>query len=346
MKNRILLLLPIILLLSCQKDFMPEPVPDGLPVEVSFDFEIARAHTKASTATSYAWENRINSVQYFIFNSNGQLEANFTNTGTGTVTRTITTGSKTIWAVVNVPESRFSGCKTQSEFESREVSLDDVASYSFPMSGSVTRTITAGSNNVTIPVSQLVCRVIYQDIYNELEGCLEGEDIELENIYLTNVVCNSKNTGAAPSTIQWSTKCGRRDNATAASHFVEEYDDVEYNRWTFWDEWVTISWSDDYGMSDYFYFFPNPTTSDRNGWAYPFTPRYTRIVAELSIRGQRYYYPINLNGAQRNHSYDVYLTVTHPGSIDPDTFDWAEIQDVTISIGGFDEWDDDLVITY
>ena len=344
MKKILILVTLVSLLASCHKD--ETIVPEGLPAEVTFGVEFSSVQTKASNSTSYSWENKVNSVQYFVFNKSGLLEASFSNTGTGTVSKTLATGQKTIWAVVNVPEERFSGCTDLSDFLSREVSFDDVSSYSFPMSGSTTATITSGSNTINISVSQLLCRLIFQDIVNQLEDNLEEENFEVGNIFLSNVVCNSRIDGGMPSTIEWSAKCGRKDGALSADDYIENGNDFKYG-WTHDNLGDYVYWDDDYGIGDFFYFFPNNSTSvDVNGWTSPFTPRYTRLVVEVYIRGERYFYPINLNGAKRNHSYDLYLTITRPGSLDPDTFDWAEIEDITINIGGFDDWDEDFVITY
>ena len=343
--KKLLLIIPFLaVMLACQKD--PVPVSEDGSAEITFSIDLPSPQTKASEATVYSWENTVNSIQYYIFNAEGRLEAYFMTTSPASVTRSVSIGRKTVWAVVNVPESRFSGCTSLSDFLSRGVSFADIASYNFPMSGSVSTIITTGSNTVSVQVSQLVCRVIFKDISNALDNSLQGEDFSVGNIFLSNVVCNSRIDGSTPSALGWSSQCGRCSGATSPDEYVEWEEDVSYPLWTFCDESTDVIWDECYCMGDFFYFFPNPTVSDTCGWTYPFTPRYTRIVVEIFIRGERYYYPINLNGAKRNHSYDLHLTVTRPGSLDPDTFDWAEIQDVNITIGGFDDFDDDLEIIY
>lgn len=349
MKNRLLLILSLISLVSCQKDFTPDTVNEDLPACLAIEVNIGGypCYTKASSTYEYPYEKKVNSVNYYVFNSSGMLEASFSNTSTSAVQRTLTTGTKTIYALVNMPASRFSSCKTLSELESKCAFLSDIDDYGMPMSGKKTVTITTGANTVTINVERLLSRITIEDIYNELSNSLEGEDIELGQIYLTNLIGSNTIAGGTPSSYQWYNFAGRRDDATGPEDIIEYVYDCAFLYWNLYEEFCIVSWGDSDCPSTPLYFFPNnTTTTDRNGWSTTKTARFTRLVVEAFIRGERYFYPINLNGAKRNTAYDLYLTITHPGSLDPDTFDWAEIQDVVINIGGFDEWDDDFVITY
>ena len=128
---------------------------------------------------------------------------------------------------------------------------------------------------------------------------------------------------------------------------IRDWRDCSYQEFTYGDTYDTILYQDE-SFEDSFclYFFPNPATSDVNGWSSSFSQRYTRIVTAIEIDGETYYYPVNIVGTLRNHAYTLYLTITHLGSKDPDTFQFVEVQDVTITVGGFDEFDDDFEITF
>jgi hypothetical protein len=60
--------------------------------------------------------------------------------------------------------------------------------------------------------------------------------------------------------------------------------------------------------------------------------KFTRLVIQADLNGTTYYYPININrvgfgysesndhmGIKRNTSYSVEVTITRPGSLDPDS---------------------------
>lgn len=348
MNNRLLLLLSMILIISCEKEPAKEHFVAGDEAPVSLSVEVFDyPSTKGSSTYEYPFEKKVNSVAYYVFNSGGKLEASFTNTSTSAVQRKLTTGAKTIYALINMPSSRFSSCKTVSELESKCAFMSDLDNGGMPMSGKKSVTISAGSNTVTISVERLLSRITIGNIYNRLANSLEGEEIRLGNIYLTNIVGSSTIAGGTPSTYQWYNFAGRRDNATGAGDFINAETDCAFRSWSFYKDSRTVSWNSYESPSNPLYFFPNnTTTTDRNGWSTSKTARFTRLVVEAYVRGERYFYPINLNGAKRNTAYDLNLTITRPGSLDPDTFDWAEIQDMEITIGGFDEWDDDFVITY
>jgi len=346
---RKLLLLQTALLLalvSCQKESLPNLEPEQEETaEVNFCISLDEPSTKSYTG-EYSFEKNVERVTFFVFNEKGMLDTYFTGSPTSSVTKTISTGTKTIWALVNINPTRFYSCTRLSQFESCETNFHDMSRDAFSMSGKVTKTITSGSNSLSVPVERYVARIFVEEIVNNLEGNLEGEDIEIRNIYVTNVVGNCLINGSFPSSPIWFNKFGRSDWAEGPDDYINCVDDSELEYLTVSEEGYYLFWEDVYEACAPLYFFPNNATSDVNGWSSTFTKRYTRIVVEAYIRDELYFYPVNIIGAQRNHSYSLILNITRPGSKDPDTFVWSEIQDVSITIGGFDEWDDDFIITY
>lgn len=346
--KKIILLFCLAAMAACSKEELPMNItPDGVSAEVSFSVRDSGPQTKSGGFTDvYSFEKTVNTVSYFIFDDHGRLELAVTRENTSSFTERILVGEKTIYAIVNIDASKFSGISTLSAFESLETSFSDMSRDAFSMSGKVTRTITEGQNSVVVPVERYVARIHVAEIRNSLSGNLEGEDIEIRNIYVTNVVGNCLVNGSFPSVPVWYNRFGRADGASSATAYINCYDDSELGILAVSEEGYYLCWDDTYEACTPLYFFPNNATSDVNGWSSSFSKRYTRVVVEAYIRDELYFYPVSIIGAKRNHSYTLYLDITRAGSKDPDTFIWSEIQDVAFTIGGFDEWDDDFVITY
>lgn len=346
MKKSLLIILPVLMLMtlsSCEKE---GPVCQEGQEDVQFSISLENTGTKATNyTTEFQAERTVNSVHFYVFDSKGRLEAEFDGSKTSAVTKRVSTGSKTVWAIANISASRFSSCRTLSDFESKEVSFADFTTTNYPMSGKKSVTISTGSNTVTVAVERFVSRICIAQVTNMLEGALDSDDLEVTNIFLENVVGNCKVTGAAASSLQWYNQCGRRDSNH--SYLISMKSDASYPDFTFdGGSWTTVGWGSTEDFYSCLYMFPNSSTSTVCGWSGTFSPRYTRAVIEVCIRDEYYYYPINIVGAKRNFAYTIYLTITHLGSLDPDTFNWARMQDVSITVGGFDDFDEDFEITY
>ena len=341
MKTRSILTLAssALLLLSCMNPLQE----DGCRVELTIDLGTA---TRASNyTTELPAESSVRSVAYYVFDSQGRLEATASSSGLSAVTVSVRTGSKTVWAAVNIPASRFSGVTTLQDFESKEVSFRDFSADLFPMAGRKAVTIGNGGVSLSIPVERFVSRICVAEVRNRLAGSLAGKSMTVRSCYLTNVPGNSRITGAAPASQLWYNRFGRRDGGGEAD-IISSASDASFSGFTFAGIGSTVQSGRSVTPLAFLYFFPNPATSDATGWASTFTPRYTRIVTVIEIDGKTYYYPVSITGNVRNHAYTLYLTVTHLGTHDPDNFEYDTTQDVTIDIGGFDDFGDDFEIIY
>ena len=338
------MLLPVALLaLSCAK---PEPIEVDTLGQVCISIDLG-ADTKASNYTT-EWNNEktVHSVGYYIFDSQGRLEAVWNASSAAAVSGRVTSGTKTVWAVVNIPASRFSDVRTLPQFEAKEVSFADMSTSSFPMSGK--KSVYVGTGNVTtsIPVERFVARLCVAKITNGLSGAHANADVFLRSVFLSNVLGNARVDGGTASSYLWYNKCARMSGGGSGA-LIQDEQDSDLSDFLFYDlGYEYLEQGDSSEPYCCMYMFPNPITTDVNGWANPFTLRLTRVVAAIEIDGECYYYPVNLKGIKRNNAYTLYLTVTHLGSKDPDTFDFVTDQDVVITIGGFDDFDDDFVITY
>ena len=82
-----------------------------------------------------------------------------------------------------------------------------------------------------------------------------------------------------------------------------------------------------------FYCFRNGSEVDPNGYHSNFSPQRTVLVLTIDIAGKDYYYPVVLasdKGIQPNHTYTVDVSVSGPGSNDPN--DIIHKSDIGISI--------------
>lgn len=343
------------LLSSCQKDY-PEitHTNENGNCELSLSIESDTDDTKSiSNDTALrAYESSVYKITYLVFASNGALEASKSVTGnssSGIIH--VSSGTKTVYAFVNVDPSKFSYVTNESDLYYTLVDLKDnrlSINKGLTMYGSSTVTILPGGKTVlsTITVSRHVARIVLGRVTNALSGVLAGKDIGVDCVFLTNLYAYSSITGRSYNSLSWYARCGRAKGYGDKDSMIWDSSDTEAGYLTYQDIWEYIGEGESIEPGCAMYFFPNNTTSDQCGWRVPFTSRYTRIVVAADIDEETYYYPVSITGAQANKAYTLDLTITRLGSKDPDTFEFCEVQDVVINIGGFDEWDDDFEITF
>ena len=283
--------------------------------------------TKAVTAytTAQAYETQVNSVQILVFDSAGKIDK-YLNAGTKTSGISISTvaGAKTVWAVVNGPD--LSSCGTMSALQSTAITLggnnSTTASTGFVMAGSNTCTVGTSSVNCAITVSRFVSRVALVSIKNSLPASYGSMTINCA--YLTNVVGNQNIAGNA-SASTWYNKFGRADESTqVSSHII---DGSTYKASCEALTYKSISGTAAIGASHapstpyLFYCFPNSSTTAPGAFSTTFAAQRTVLVVKATVGGAVNYYPVVLDDAApaRNSSYTVALTITGPGSSDPNT---------------------------
>ena len=305
-----------------------EPENDCLPCQeektatlnVSLDFENDTQTKATSYVTSQTYETTVNNVQILVFDSTGALNAYVdADKSVAGITINTTTGSKTVWAIVNGPD--LSSVTTIGVMTAKTIDLGDnstTASEGFVMAGSTTCTVSSSTTTAIITVNRFVSRVALAKVTNSLPDSYGS--LTVNNVTLTNVVGNQNLAGAAtPST--WYNKMGRKDGATASSQII---DGSSYLASCPTLTFKSISSSVANGSSltpstpYLLYCYPNSTTTDATGWASSFTARKTRLVVTATISGTKYYYPVVIDTLQRNTAYTVELTITGLGSTDPD----------------------------
>lgn len=245
-------------------------------------------------------ESALNTLQVFVFRSDGTLEISVGGTS-GNVKLECSTGQKDIIALVNAPS--MDDVTDKKTFESKVSSLTDNQAGSFVMYGSRSENVSMESGTVEIQVARLVARISVHKITNALSSeQYRDAELELRGVYLLNVAGDAKYSGGHTPSVWYN-----RQKVEPHPELLTE--DMDINS--------KIEPGRSYNTSHYFYCYPNPVDSDSvdSNWS----PRYTRIVIEVSLDGKTYYYPISIPGIQKNHTYRIEeLVITRPGSLDPD----------------------------
>ena len=304
-----------------------EPENDCLPCQeektatlnVSLDFENDTQTKATSYVTSQTYETAVNNVQVLVFDSTGALNAYVdADKSVAGITINTTTGSKTVWAIVNGPD--LSSVTTIGGMTAKTIDLGDnstTASAGFVMAGSTTCTVSS-TTTASISVRRLVARIALQKVNNSLPASYGA--ITINNVTLINVVGNQNLNGSA-SISTWYNKMGRKDGATASSQIIDgSTNAASCPTLTFKSVGSSVTNGSSLTPSTpyLFYTYPNSTTTDATGWTESFTARKTRLVVTATISGTKYYYPIVIDAPARNTAYTVELTITGLGSTDPD----------------------------
>lgn len=276
-------------LVSCQRENAPA---DGKPVEVNVTIQ-GTAPTRA-TEVQYADESRVENLQVYVFND-GNLE-DYRNAGESmTAQLTATSGTRTVWALVNAPA--ISDITTEAELKSRVSLLSDNRKDAFVMTGSTTQELTDGGT-VPVTVKRIVSRVSIGKITTAYQYSLASESLVINGIYLINVAADN-NYAADGKPTTWVNQLGHKDNT---------YDALLYDAVN-----LKVNNGGSHTKEHVFYPYPNPTetASYEDTW----NPRHTMLVVEVTFQGVKGYYPIELPVLERNKTYVIdELVVKHrPG---------------------------------
>ena len=306
---------------SCDKDAGLSPCQEERgTLTVSLDFE----EDPLTRATSYVeaqdYETAVNRVQVLVFDSSGALNS-YVDAGksTGSISISTTTGSKTVWAVVNGPD--LSAAKTITNVQNKAIDMNDngtTTTKGFVMSGYASCTVSSSTSTVSIPVKRHLARVALQKVTNSLPASYGS--ITIDNVMLTNVVGDQNFAGTA-AVRNWLNKMGRKSGATVSSMIIDGNSHYATNpELTFDKIGAELANGASHSPSTPYllYGYPNSTSTDATGWAINFTARKTRLVVTATINGTKYYYPITIDSPARNTAYTVELTITGIGSNDPD----------------------------
>lgn len=316
-------------LASCTEITPEKPVEAGRSViDIVFDGGGSRSGLKPS-----AGERKLNTLEVFIFDSAGHFETEALveinpDGYSASASATVSNGFKTIWAVANIPG--MDGSKhTAASMSDAIVPLSSIAPGSIVMSGSDSRNIT-GNTSLEIKLKRIVSKVCLSSVKRNFSDAGKASlQLVVEDAYLSNVPGEaflSGKTTPESSIINWYNRLG--------VHSDTSLDAILYrsglNR--------NLLQGETYTPSDVvFYTYRNPSSSVT-----------TRLVLKTSLAGisTPFYYVVNMPPLDPNRVYDVSLTLTRPGSPDPDNPDGeGEVSlNVSPSISAAD-WDEVIPVS-
>ncbi|MGM9736842.1 MAG: fimbrial protein [Candidatus Cryptobacteroides sp.] len=261
-------------------------------------------------------EFAVNNVQIFVFRKDGSLDAYSNGAKKDGIKLTCTTGEKTVIAVVNAPD--MSSVISKDELLGTKSLLTHNTLSNFVMTGETGEDI-KGNKSITVNVKRIAARISIESIEVDYESdAYKSAEVKLTGIYVLNAAGESDYALTAKPGI-WYNK---------GSYLQSGVDALIYKN----IGGTTLSEGSPYSIAEYFYVYPN-----RETWAVDSEWPVTKLVVETTINGKAYYYPVRFPDIVRNTKYRIpKLTITRPGSDDPD----VEVvsNDCTFSII-VDDWD-------
>lgn len=288
-------------------------VPSGKPAQLSISLKKSAISTKASEAGT-ANESKINTVDIFVFNSTGDLDAydqyDFTaNAYSESNKPTIgcTTGpGKIVYAVVNgqwTKEYLAAHIDTEDALKALVFELDknikSGALNNFQMVGHNSKDFTPGANVISVTVSRAVARVRLKKITRQFSSSAQNGELKVVDVYMSNAVGSYGLDGTvkcAADNIWWN------KFAYDANHVPTGYIAIDAAM----DSWLhktpatpqTIASDSSVETPDYvFYVMPNQVPYDAEDGGTAWTPRRTKLVIQVEYTptggtARTYYYAI------------------------------------------------------
>ena len=262
-------------------------------------------------------------IQVLVFNSEGDLLAYGANEDSSTkVSLSIPTGTVECYAVVNSYDD-LSVIATKTVFLKHISHLKDNDPTRMEMLGSVTKSVVAGENSVSISVKRFASKVQIDKITPAFTApAHRAMEFKLTGIYLINV------NGTCPYTMV----------PTAASESTSWYNKRKYVSGDC-NHLITDKFSTPvvmqtaagvvtpYSKSHYLYCYPNPVTTDVSTTTW--SERVSRLVVETTLGGTTYYYSVNIPTPQCNTVYQITnMKITGIGTDTPD----AVVQKGSLSV--------------
>ena len=312
MKKCLLIIEISALLAGCVKVVEPH-YADYAEETVKVSFEVPVAGTRAIVPFP---EDRIESLQVFVFDPLGQIQNYGTSEG-NSLDLTCTTGQKTFSALVNAPSC--TGIKSLEELRSMNSDFRDNSPGAFVMSGSLEEVLTA-SGSVDITVRRLVSKVVLNKVRNELRFQQHREmDFVVTSVYLTDVPDGRMYFGNMSSPDRIASGCPQEESQE--SYISLLYDDLED---------AAVRYGEAVSFGNFLYCYPRVDASEK--------PAY--LVVEAILGDSRYYYPVALPQMESNKCYSVSLTVTGPGSLSPDIPVERTEAAISVYVSDWDEYID------
>lgn len=305
--------------ISCNKsEVASENITDGKTAEISV--RVSSSAFTGKAVLSEDNERKINNVQVFVFRTNGALDAYTSSDTKSDIKLNCTTGSKTIKAVVNAPD--LSSISKMEDLQNSITSLTDNSLTNFVMTGSEDLDVKT-DQSLTINVSRIAARLAIEKVsVNFTSQAYRNMDLKIHRIYAVNVAGNTSYDLSAAPTV-WHNQRALQTGAPDAMLMDDVAD-------------VIVTEEKPYTTGSYFYVYPNKVSEEPQDEAASARP--TRIVVETILGETTYYYPITIGNIAANTKYTISnLTITRPGSLDPDIPVTSKECLFTISVNNWSE---------
>ena len=253
-------------------------------------------------------------IQVLVFNSEGDLLAYGANEDSSTkVSLSIPTGTVECYAVVNSYDD-LSVIATKTVFLKHLSHLKDNDPTRMEMLGSVTKSVVAGENSVSIAVKRFASKVQIDKITPAFTApAHRAMEFKLTGIYLINVNGTCPYTmvpTAASESTSWYNK--RKYVSGDCNHLITDKFSTPVVMQT------SAGVVTPYSTPHYLYFYPNPVTTDVSTTTW--SERISRLVVETTLGGTTYYYSVNIPTPQCNTVYQITnMKITGLGTDTPDT---------------------------
>lgn len=315
---------------SCTKDAcgsgceITEGVTSKLKIELLSDGD-GKGNTpvKSTETQTLEEDNKINTLDVFVFRNTSPTSGDYQKLDTykrfegedldlGNLEITTTTGNKTICVIANSHISDYQSIINLPAFRTLITELKNEKPGDFSMYGEENTTLGLNSK-VSISMERFVARISISSIKTKFTGPYSGMRLTDCRLFLINAHGDKKiYNGTSPESPQI---------LNNGKIIAEDINSTVYNGLILDD---ISQYIDDSGYitPHYFYCYSNETDNMETS---------TKIVLKASIDGVEYYYPIPVNqegygyssdnghyGIKRNTEYSYGITVTRPGSIDPD----------------------------
>lgn len=309
--------------LACSKDNPSEQAAQQTQM-ATLEVNVAEGITTRATSVNDAnIGSAAGDIQVLVFNNEGDLLAYGVNTASSsTISISIPTGTVECHAVVNSSDD-LSNISTKTNFLKRLSHLKNNTTSRMEMLGSVSKTVAAGANSVSIAVKRFASKVQIDKITPAFAApAHRAMEFKLAGIYLINVNGSCPYTmiptGASEST-SWYNK--RKYVSGDCNHLITDKFTTHVIMQTSAGE-VTP-----YSTPHYLYCYPNPVTTDVSTTTW--SERISRLVVETTLGGTTYYYSVNIPTPQCNTVYQITnMKITGLGTDTPD----AVVQKGSLSV--------------
>ena len=305
--------------ISCNKsEVASENITDGKTAEISV--RVSSSAFTGKAVLSEDNERKINNVQVFVFRTNGALDAYTCSDTKSDIKLSCTTGSKIVKAVVNAPD--LSSISKMEDLQNSITSLTDNSLTNFVMTGSEGLDVKT-DQSLTINVSRIAARLAIEKVsVNFTSQAYRNMDMKIHRIYAVNVAGNTSYDLSSAPTVWHNQKA--LQTSTLDAMLMDDVADVK------------VTEEQPYTTGSYFYVYPNKVSEEPQDEAASARP--TRIVVETILGETTYYYPITIGNIAANTKYTISnLTITRPGSLDPDIPVTSKECSFTISVNNWNE---------